>query len=349
MGPIIADHTVVADFDKIPQEYLDKVKAMWVSVAGESHSLGYRIGCQFLQQQDPRFPVLIRDSGTPDGPPSSALRLSRATWGDVNSGGLKRLVRWLRGRPNWIYSYGEEDWFTNPLAIKRTKASLDRSNAGGLSLAAFGFGWCWDPSWQNDPGGAADPVHQVRWAGSSVGGPQGSLRWGLDAEDSSLTGNSVCLDTYLSATEAYISHCQAKGYPTVVFFTTGPVDGKCSDGENGYQRHLKYERIRNHVRTGTDRVLFDYADILCWSDAGQIQNTTWTDLGGAPRSFPTIHPDNMLDLNGGYAEDGDHIGQRGALRLAKALWWMLARTAGWDGKPESVQVASLELAGVAAE
>ena len=39
----------------------------------------------------------------------------------------------------------------------------------------------------------------------------------------------------------------------------------------------------------------------------------------------------MLDLDGSYTEDGDHIGQRGALRLAKAMWWMLARMAGWDG------------------
>jgi hypothetical protein len=36
-------------------------------------------------------------------------------------------------------------------------------------------------------------------------------------------------------------------------------------------------------------------------------------------------------MDGTYTEDGDHIGQRGALRLAKAMWWMLARMAGWDG------------------
>jgi hypothetical protein len=38
----------------------------------------------------------------------------------------------------------------------------------------------------------------------------------------------------------------------------------------------------------------------------------------------------MKDLDGTYAEDGDHIGERGALRLAKAMWWMLARIAGWE-------------------
>lgn len=42
----------------------------------------------------------------------------------------------------------------------------------------------------------------------------------------------------------------------------------------------------------------------------------------------------MLDLDGTYAEDDDHIGERGALRLAKAMWWLLARIAGWNGNPE---------------
>jgi hypothetical protein len=41
-----------------------------------------------------------------------------------------------------------------------------------------------------------------------------------------------------------------------------------------------------------------------------------------------IHPDNL-----GGTEVG-HIGTVGALRLGKAMWWMLARIAGWDGASE---------------
>jgi hypothetical protein len=86
-------------------------------------------------------------------------------------------------------------------------------------------------------------------------------------------------------------------------------------------------------------VLFDYADILCWSDAGLMHVATWND-GGALRQHPQIHPDNMLDLDGTYQEDGDHIGERGALRLGKALWVMLARMAGWRelGPPRGLRV-----------
>ena len=41
LGQIIADHTIVARFDDIPQEYIDKVKKMWL-VYAESHSEAIR-------------------------------------------------------------------------------------------------------------------------------------------------------------------------------------------------------------------------------------------------------------------------------------------------------------------
>lgn len=315
---IIADHTVVGEATNIPPAALAAVKAMWVSVAGESHSLGYRLGCELLEAQDSRFQVNVVSSGTPEAATDQHLRLSRATWGDVGH------------TTGWRYGYGEEDWYTSATALTRTKASLQYCHSTGPRLAALGFGWCWDMTWQNGPGGTVDPLHQVRWAGSSEGGPEGSLRWGLDASDWTHTANSVCLDTYLAATEAYMEYCRTNGIATRVFFTTGPVDGGGNTGENGYQRHLKNERIRTRVRALPNAILFDYADILCWGDDGTLRTTSWTDYGSTLRTYPAIHADNMLDLNGTYTEDDDHIGQRGAVRLAKALWWMLARMDGWD-------------------
>jgi len=44
-----------------------------------------------------------------------------------------------------------------------------------------------------------------------------------------------------------------------------------------------------------------------------------------------IHADSLKDLEGNDDSSVGHIGANGALRLAKALWWMLARLAGWDG------------------
>jgi hypothetical protein len=320
---LIVDHNAVSNYCHIPQEYIDKVKCMWLDIPGESHSYGYRRGCELLEMTNSLFQVNVIDSGTPEGPTNAYLRVSRATWGDVSSA------------TGWRYSYGEEDWYTSTTAIQRTLAHITYAKTNSREIAAIGFGWCWDTTWHNNPGGGTDSVYKVRWAGSSVGGPEGDLRWGLDAGDFDLTSNSVCMDTYLTATRQYMDYCASNNYATRVFFTTGPVDG--STGESGYQREIKHDYIRSYVAGMTNGILFDYADILCWSDYGTLQTTTWTDFGGTPRTYPIIHTNNMKDLDGSYTEDGDHIGQRGALRLGKALWWMLARIAGWDGIPRTSQ------------
>ncbi len=315
---IVADHTVVEKYSTIPDEWVAKVKQMWFDLPGESHSYGYRKGLQLLAglAGQERFAVSVLDGGVPEGPTDAHLRASRATWGDYGNAS------------GWRYEYGEEDWYTNALAIERTKGHLDKSNGGGWPIAAMGFGWCWDMTWGNGLGGTVDPVYGVQWAGSSKGGPVGSVdygsRWGLDAADEVLTGNSVCMDSYLSATQQYVDYCAVKGYATKVFFTTGPVDGY--SGESGYQRQLKQDHIRAYVGADGSRILFDYADILAWSDGGTQKTESWNG-----HEYQMIHPDNMVDMGGGYAEDGDHIGERGALRLGKAVWWMLARIAGWNG------------------
>ena len=84
-GPIIADHTVVDQYADIPQAYIDLIKKMWVSVPGESHSEAYRRGCELLQEADSRFQVNVIDGGTPEAYTDQHLRISRATWGDVDS------------------------------------------------------------------------------------------------------------------------------------------------------------------------------------------------------------------------------------------------------------------------
>jgi hypothetical protein len=304
---IIADHTIVADYVNIPEYYINEVKKMWVSIPGESHSLAYRVGAQLLSELDSTYAVNVTSTGTPEAYTDQYLRLSRATRGSVSS------------TLYWTYSYGEEDWYTTSTAIANTKYGLSYCNTAGPTLAAIGFGWCWDMTWTNGVTGTKDPVYGCGWAGSSENGPDGNLPWGLDAEDSSITGNSVCMDTYLNATQQYIDYCTANGIATKVFFTTGPVDGS-QNTEGGYQRYLKHEYIRNYVKQDSSRILFDYADILCYDDDNTINTGTWNG-----HTTPYITSTNLGAANVG------HIGSAGSIRLAKALWWMLARIAGWDG------------------
>jgi len=167
---------------------------------------------------------------------------------------------------------------------------------------------------------SSDPVYGCKWNGATVNGPQGFHCWGLDAGDFSITGNSVCMDTYLSVTQEYIDYCETNGYPTKVFFTTGPVDLYYDNGEAGYQGYIKHEYIRDYVKADSTRILFDYADILCYNDDGSINTATWNG-----HTFPLITSANLNPVYVG------HISSVGALRLGKALWWMLARISGWDG------------------
>lgn len=321
---IIADHSVVDKYREIPQQYIDLVKNMLVDIAGESHSLGYRIGMNLLELHDSKFQVSTYDGSIP-GMTSINLRLGRHA------------------------PVGEEEFYTSVSSVNAYKSQITTQYTSGNPFSVIGFGWCWDMTWHNAPGGGIDPVHRVRWAGSSVGGPNGDVRWGLDAGDQSLTGNSVCLDTYLNAVEQYIQHCTKNGYNTKVIFTTGPVDdgyGVMAGTENGFQREIKHDYIRTYVKANNTRILFDYADILCWNNSGAEYTADWND-GGTIRPHANIHPDNMKDYDGSWniiahTEDGDHIGEVGALRLAKAMWWMLARIAGWNGVTTDVEELSLD-------
>ena len=165
---IVADHRVVDRYDEIPEQYMSAVKTMLVSMAGQSHSGAYRYGQLLLQELHPEYRVLTFD-GQPPAPSDQYLRIGRHK------------------------DMGENSFFSADI-INDEKWLLDQQNSTGNMFDVIGFGWCWDMTWQNDPGGLEDPVYKVRWAGSTSGGPDGNMRWGLDNEDEGLTNNSVCMD-----------------------------------------------------------------------------------------------------------------------------------------------------------
>jgi hypothetical protein len=140
--------------------------------------------------------------------------------------------------------------------------------------------------------------------------------------------NYTNINSYISATQEYITYCATNGYSTKVFFTTGPIDGSSytnngNGGAYGYNIWLRMEAIREYVALDETRILFDYADILSHDDNG----TFWTLTYGG-NTYEVISPTNLGDGRTG------HIGSAGSIRLAKAMWWMLARMAGWNGQPE---------------
>lgn len=308
-GPqIIADHSIVADYDKIPQYYIDSVKKMWLSYPGESHSLAIPAGLLTLEGDEAAYAVNVTTSGTPETYTDDYLRVARAMWGNVVDA------------DSWYYSYGEEDWWANSTAVTRTKAGLTYANAIGNPISAVGFGWCWDEISRGNNISTIDPVYGAYWGGFYYNSSNAAVDvpWGLDDADNALTGNTINMDDYLTATQSYIDYC-ADSIPTQVFFTTPPTNGGWMNGSD-YQATLKAQHIRDYVLEDSTRILFDYADILAYDDNGDSTLNTWGSY-----TYPHITPTNEGD------ESVGHISEIGSVRLAKAMWWMLARMAGWDG------------------
>ncbi|MBN1604606.1 MAG: Ig domain-containing protein [Chitinispirillaceae bacterium] len=309
-GYIVANHEAVEQYADIPQEYIDIVKTWLVDAAGESHSEGYRTGVDStngLGSIDSRFAATTFTWGLPAAT-DQALRLGTHA------------------------TVGEGDFWTNDTARDTIKDLIRQQFEDDNPIHVIFQAWCGDLIRTTGPAGTGtdgyDPVYGCHWLGSSVGGPDGNHIWGLDSGDFEITGNRVSLQTYLDTIDEYNEYSRTNGYLTIAVFATGPVDGGSATGEAGYQRYVKHQRIREFVMESQTRILFDYADILAYNDENEQHLETWTSpYSGETCTFPAIHPDNDT-------EDTGHISYAGALRIGKAMWWLLARMAGWNGNTE---------------
>jgi hypothetical protein len=319
---IIADHTVVDQYENIPDEYINEVKKMFLSIPGQFHGRGYLYGLLLLEALDLKFAVNPTWAGEPEAYATTHLRAVRSVRNMYN---------------NWSDSQDERDIWTSQIAIDRINSHMAYCKDTLLNpVDVFGWGWCWDMTGTNLPGGSIDPVFNVQWAGRSniwkwddvnsqyVSEDKG--RWGLDDGDTTLTGNSINMNDYCAAFDSF----RENNPETAIFFSTGPVDGGGNTGERGYQRWRKHEYIRDHVKADQGRILFDYADILCHSPGGVKTELTWTDHADTVKTFPGIYSAYTGEYDGG--EGSCHISEEACLRLGKTLWWMMARMAGWNGQ-----------------
>jgi len=113
-------------------------------------------------------------------------------------------------------------------------------------------------------------------------------------------------------------------YPDVTFvYMTDTCD---STGSTGYNRWQRNQQIRAYCQAN-NKVLFDFADLESWSSDGTTQST----YSYSGYDVPTWHSDWTSDP---YYNDG-HINEAACTMKAKAMWWLLARLAGWnaDGAP----------------
>ena len=317
--PMVINHESVDLIDEIPQEYVDIIKTKLFNSLGQSHNAGLYLGLERLAEMQgyQRFAVQATFQDDMYSPTNQNLRATPARIRAIGSTSHRR-------------DTGEEHFWvdSNPYDLQNEAYDLItehlsyQSNSGNPAHY-MGLGWCYEMTKNNDPGGEEDDVYDVRWAGRSFDLDGDNGRWGLDEEDSQYLGNPVNMDMYLDAIESYIQYAQDEGLETKVFFSTGPVDGSTNKGENGYQRSIKNQYIRDFIdNSGEDYCLFDYADILTYGNNGNQNTEGWNG-----NTYPYIHD----DYNEAYGEDTiAHINMDGCVKLAKALWVMMAKLEGWN-------------------
>jgi hypothetical protein len=108
------------------------------------------------------------------------------------------------------------------------------------------------------------------------------------------------------------------GYPAKRFvWWTMPIETSGNSARQGFN-----DQVRAFARAN-GKALFDIADVEAHNAAGQ--------KGTDPYGREILWPE--------WTSDGGHLSSAGALRVASAWWWLMARLGGWD--PNGLQVASI--------
>ena len=305
------NHESVNLFTLIPENYRDSITHTLLLILGESHSQVFGLGPTTLELLHPEYPAATNVTNVynvNDVVYSNTANHYNATriWQGEGT--------WVNGSTSGIHSY------------------FDDFEAAGVDFLIFG--WCWDDTWTyaaSNTSSGIDPVYLCHWYGRSVGGPQGDRAWGIDIDDSANCGNSVTISKYSEAYRAYADTCRNRGYHMKVILTTGPAEFSweaipaSAQKEMGYQRHLKFERIREYCDTCDSCILFDFNDILTHNNSGVQARDTFIDTIGRMHVFPKFHIDNGVAPNAPY-----HFGDTGGVRIAKALYVMMAVAYGWN-------------------
>lgn len=142
------------------------------------------------------------------------------------------------------------------------------------------------------------------------------------------------VNTYSAANvQAYldsISVLEAE-FPEVTFVymtgnaQTGPGNHYNQNLNQGYNRYLRNEQIRNYC-ISNDKVLFDFADIDCWwynPTTEEWELSTYEYWNGIDTVLvPYEHPQYNINQAG-------HTSFENCENKGMAVWWMMAELAGW--------------------
>jgi uncharacterized repeat protein (TIGR01451 family) len=179
------------------------------------------------------------------------------------------------------------------------------------------------------PSGDLGNPDRVTWASRTrthldgPGGDRNVVVWSWCGQVSSASADDII--TYLG-----LMNGLEMDYPNVTFvYMTGHLDGSGEDGN----LHLRNEQIREYCRAN-GKTLFDFADIESYDPDGNY----YLDLGADDECYYSggNWADEWCAANPGQCSSCycAHSRSLNCDLKARAFWWMLARTAGWDGITE---------------
>ena len=303
---IIADHTAVEDYEQIPGTYLNQVKQMVLWYMGESHSYQIRGGkladsgrvlggLELLETADSNYGVEVRENPA-NFTGTNVLKLLRGSFHE----------RWGWNDDNM----GEEHYWSTETVLEKPKMVSEN-----YSVDVAIWCWCWDIPWREliifDANDRKINIIRDRDKDGIEETPNGN--WGTEH-----------MQIYLNAFKSLNDNTNSN---TVSVYQTAVTD---TADEGGHLTQLYNDQMRAWVKANGG-YLFDWADIEVYNDDNSEKNTeSWMDTAGI-LGTPEAEYNYEKRHDQWSGEEVGHATQALAIRKAKALWWLLARIAGWDG------------------